>query len=63
MLLAVVFICRSCMLLTSPYFISNWSPLLSSGYTAVCGGLLYWLASLTPLRSYMLRDRSELDIV
>ena len=34
-----------------------------SGYTAVCGGLLYWLASLTPLRKYMLRDRGELDIV
>ena len=37
--------------------------LTGSGYTAVCGGLLYWLASLTPLRSYMLRDRTELDIV
>lgn len=37
--------------------------LTSSGYTAVCGGLLYWLASLTPLRKYMLRDRGELDIV
>ena len=37
--------------------------LTGSGYTAVCGGLLYWLASLTPLRTYMLRDRSELDIV
>lgn len=34
-----------------------------SGYTAVCGGLLYWLASLTPLKKYMLRDRDELDIV
>ncbi len=37
--------------------------LTGSGYTAVCGGLLYWLASLTPLRKYMLRDRNELDIV
>ena len=37
--------------------------LTGSGYTAVCGGLLYWLASITPLRSYMLRDRNELDIV
>lgn len=37
--------------------------LTGSGYTAVCGGLLYWLASLTPLRKYMLRDREELDIV
>lgn len=37
--------------------------LTSSGYTAVCGGLLYWLASLTPLRKYMLRDRDEIEIV
>ena len=37
--------------------------LTGSGYTAVCGGLLYWLASLTPLRKYMLRDREELEIV
>ena len=37
--------------------------LTGSGYTAVCGGLLYWLASLTPLRKYMLRDRNELEIV
>ena len=37
--------------------------LTGSGYTAVCGGLLYWLASLTPLRKYMLKDREELDIV
>lgn len=37
--------------------------LTGSGYTAVCGGLLYWLASLTPLRKYMLRDRDELEIV
>ncbi len=37
--------------------------LTGSGYTAVCGGLLYWLASLTPLRKYMLRDRDEITIV
>lgn len=37
--------------------------LTGSGYTAVCGGLLYWLASLTPLCEYMLRDRDELDII
>ena len=37
--------------------------LTGSGYTAVCGDLLYWIASLTPLRKYMLRDRNELDIV
>lgn len=34
-----------------------------SGFTAIFGGLLYWLASLTPLRKYMLRDRDDLDIV
>lgn len=43
----------------SPIFLA----VTGSGYTAICGGLLYWLASLTPLRSYMLRDRNELDIV
>ena len=37
--------------------------LTGSGYTAVCGGLLYYLASLTPLNKYMLKDRNELDIV
>lgn len=37
--------------------------LTGSGYTAVCGGVLYWLASLTPLKKYMLKDREELDIV
>ncbi len=36
--------------------------LTGSGYTAVSGGLLYWLASLTPLRGYMLRDRDEIEI-
>ena len=34
-----------------------------SGFTAICGGLLYWLASLTPLRRYMLRDREDLEII
>lgn len=34
-----------------------------SGFTAVFGGLLYWIASLTPLRQYMLRDRDDIEIV
>lgn len=34
-----------------------------SGFDAIFGGLLYWLASLTPLRKYMLRDRNDLEIV
>lgn len=34
-----------------------------SGYTAICGGVLYWLASLTPLKKYMIRDREDLEIV
>lgn len=34
-----------------------------SGFTAIFGGLLYWLASLTPLKKYMLRDREDLEIV
>jgi len=34
-----------------------------SGYTAICGGLLYWLASLTPLKKYMLSDRNDIDVV
>jgi NCS1 family nucleobase:cation symporter-1 len=34
-----------------------------SGFTAIFGGLLYWIASLTPLRKYMLRDRNDLEIV
>ena len=36
--------------------------LTSSGFTAVFGGLLYWFASVTPLRKYMLKDREDLDI-
>ena len=43
----------------SPVFLA----ITGSGYTAICGGLLYWLASLTPLRSYMLRDRDEIEFV
>lgn len=43
----------------SPIFLA----VTGSGYTAICGGLLYWLASLTPLKKYMLRDRKELDII
>ena len=31
-----------------------WTPVL---------GVLYWLASLTQLRGYMLRDREDLEIV
>lgn len=34
-----------------------------SGFTAICGGLLYLLASLTPLKNYMLRDRQDLEIL
>ena len=43
----------------SPIFLA----ITGSGYTAICGGLLYWLASLTPLKSYMLRDRDEIEFV
>ena len=34
-----------------------------SGFTAICGALLYWLASRTPLKKYMLRDRKDIDII
>ena len=34
-----------------------------SGFDAICGGLLYWLASRTPLKKYMLRVRDDLEIV
>lgn len=34
-----------------------------SGFTAIFGGLLYFAASLTPLKKYMLRDRDDIDIV
>ena len=44
------------MIIKSPVFLI----LTGSGYTAICGGLLYWIASLTPLRKYMLRDRNEI---
>ncbi len=43
----------------SPIFLA----ITGSGYTAICGGLLYWVASLTPLKSYMLRDRDEIEFV
>ena len=33
-----------------------------SGFTAIFGGLLYWLASLTPLRRYMIKDRDTVTI-
>lgn len=34
-----------------------------SGFTAICGGFLYWLASVSPLKNYMLKDREDLEIV
>lgn len=34
-----------------------------SGFDAIFGGLLYYVASLTPLKSYMLKDRNDLEIV
>lgn len=34
-----------------------------SGFDAIFGGLLYWIASMTPLKKYMLRDRDDLEIV
>ena len=34
-----------------------------SGFTAILGGLLYYIASITPLKKYMLRDRNDLEIV
>ncbi|MCI8514218.1 MAG: permease [Lachnospiraceae bacterium] len=37
--------------------------LTGSGFDAIFGGLLYWIASLTPLKKYMLRDRDDLEIV
>ena len=33
-----------------------------SGFTAIFGGLLYWLASLTRLKRYMLKDRDSVTI-
>ncbi len=34
-----------------------------SGFTAIFGGFLYWLASHTPLKKYMIRDREDLQII
>ncbi|ERK56238.1 permease, cytosine/purine, uracil, thiamine, allantoin family [Gemella bergeri ATCC 700627] len=34
-----------------------------SGFTAIFGGLLYFIASISPLRQYMLKDRNDLDII
>lgn len=34
-----------------------------SGFTAIFGGLLYYIASITPLKKYMLRDRDDIEIV
>lgn len=33
-----------------------------SGFTAIFGGFLYWLASLTPLKHYMIKDRNQVTI-
>lgn len=34
-----------------------------SGFTAIVGGLLYWVASIIPpIRKYMLKDREDLEI-
>ena len=45
-------------------FIAIISPFATYGiYYAIFGGLLYWAASLTPLKKYMLRDRNDLEIV
>ena len=33
-----------------------------SGFTAIFGGFLYWLASLTPLKNYMVKDRDQVTI-
>ncbi|MFS9161496.1 cytosine permease [Streptococcus oralis] len=33
-----------------------------SGFTALFGGLLYWLASLSPLKRYMIKDRETVTI-
>ena len=33
-----------------------------SGFTAIFGGLLYWLASLTRLKRYMLKDKDSVTI-
>lgn len=33
-----------------------------SGFTAIFGGFLYWLASLTPLKQYMVKDRNQVTI-
>lgn len=34
-----------------------------SGFDAIFGDFLYWVASLTPLKKYMLQDRTDLEIV
>ena len=33
-----------------------------SGFTAIFGGFLYWLASLTPLKHYVVKDRDQVTI-
>ena len=34
-----------------------------SGFTAILGALLYYLASVTLFKRYMVRDREDLEIV
>lgn len=52
----------------NPIFGTVQSPIFyvftGSGFTAIMGGLLYWIASkIPPLRAIMLRDRDDLEIV
>lgn len=48
----------TCTIKSSIFYITT-----GTGFTLIMGGLLYWLASLTPLKNYMLRDRDDLEIV
>lgn len=34
-----------------------------SGFDCILGGVLYWIASITPLKKYMLRDRNDIEII
>ena len=34
-----------------------------SGFTAILGGLLYYIASVSLFKKYMIRDREDIDIV
>lgn len=58
----------SCMLwvynpLTGTVHSSIFMFLTGSGYTALCGALLYWVASLSFLRRYMLKDHNDLGVL